>query len=205
MSGLIVFDWNGTIVDDLERAARATEVVLGRRDGTAFRREEFRDRFRLPLGAFFGELGVEPHDLVDVEAEWNEVMGERKAPLAAGVPAVLAELRGRGIRLGVVSAAARASVLADARAGGIAEFFDFIQGARADKPAALRELSAAHEGWVAYVGDTEYDMASAIAADVHAIGYGGGYRPGERLRQAGASIVIEEMSALIGAIDALVS
>lgn len=203
VSGLVVFDWNGTIVDDVERAALATEIVLSRRGGPVFRREEFRDRFRLPLGAFFTELGVERHDLVEAEAEWSEALGRSKAPLSAGVPAMLEALLHRGVRLGVVSAAAQASVLLDARAGGVAELFDFVDGGRSDKSAVLRELAAAHDGWMAYVGDTEYDMASAIAAGAHPIGYGGGYRPGESLRQAGASVVIEEMSQLPRVLDSL--
>jgi phosphoglycolate phosphatase len=204
VSGLVVFDWNGTIVDDLERATRATGVVLATRGRPAFGREEFRDRFRLPLAAFFAELGVDPHDLVSAEAEWNEAMGEREAPLAVGVPETLAALRSRGTRVGVVSAAAEASVLADARACGVDGMFEFVLGSRADKRAALQELVADHRGWVAYVGDTEYDMVSARAADVYAIGYGGGYRPAERLRQAGAATVIDVMSELVPALDRVV-
>jgi phosphoglycolate phosphatase-like HAD superfamily hydrolase len=200
---LVALDWNGTVVDDVERAAGATATVLMRRGLPAPGAERFRSVFRLPLSALFADLGVE--DLTDAEREWNEAMLGGDVGLAAGIADALAELAARGHRLGVVSAAASEGILRDAGSLGVAGRFEFVHGGRADKVAALREVIAAAGVPVVYVGDTEYDMESAAAAGATTIGYGGGYRPASALRASGADIVIDSMVDLPGAVAALLT
>jgi phosphoglycolate phosphatase len=59
---LVLFDWNGTIVADADRARVATNGVLARRELPTLDAERFPYAFRLPLGVMFGELGVVDDD-----------------------------------------------------------------------------------------------------------------------------------------------
>jgi phosphoglycolate phosphatase len=53
------------------------------------------------------------------------------------------------------------------------------------------------------VGDTEFDIAMGRAAGLRTVGVAWGYHPVERLRAAGADVVIEGFEALDAALEAL--
>jgi phosphoglycolate phosphatase len=52
----LIFDWSGTLVDDLPPVLEATNHVLGIYGVAALDREGFRLRFRLPYRDFYEEL-----------------------------------------------------------------------------------------------------------------------------------------------------
>ena len=52
----LLFDWSGTLVDDLPPTLYATNMVLGEHNLPALDREEFRQRFRLPYPEFYEEV-----------------------------------------------------------------------------------------------------------------------------------------------------
>ena len=54
----IVFDWNGTILDDLERTLEALNAVLVDLDREQLDDETFRRTFGLPLEAMLADLGL---------------------------------------------------------------------------------------------------------------------------------------------------
>ena len=49
----LIFDWSGTLVDDLPPTLYATNMVLGEYNVPTLSREEFRQRFRLPYPEFY--------------------------------------------------------------------------------------------------------------------------------------------------------
>ncbi|MFM9107605.1 MAG: HAD family hydrolase, partial [Chloroflexota bacterium] len=107
-------------------------------------------------------------------------------------------LHRRGRPGGVISAAHTRAVEADADRLGIRPWLRFLIGDAQPKSVPLRELVALGEGPVIYAGDTEYDIAEAIAAGAAPVGFGGGYRPAEALLAAGAIAVIDDLSLLLG-------
>lgn len=81
----LVVDWNGTVMDDTERARISTNVVLARSGINELSMREFRRRFVLPLGTFFASIGVHANQLVWAEATWNTEMQLRPAIPTGGV------------------------------------------------------------------------------------------------------------------------
>jgi phosphoglycolate phosphatase len=67
---------------------------------------------------------------------------------------------------------------------------------------ALR-ATAVEPGSATVIGDSVYDMQMAKAAGATAIGVGWGYNPPERLRAAGADLIVDDFAALIPALDRL--
>ena len=192
----VAFDWNGTLVDDADRARLAASAVLVRRGLPALDAGGFHEGFCLPLARWFSILGIESRDLAGAVREWNEEVRNRPAELAAGSLQTIRALRLLGARLGVVSAAEAAAVRKDLDHVGLAELVDFVVGGADPKRDALRDLAASSPGGVAYIGDTEYDILEAKAAGAWAIGYGDGYRPAAALAAAGADFVIDRLSEL---------
>lgn len=199
---MVLFDWNGTIVIDGDRARDALNGVLERRGLDAMNPSEFARRFRLPMGEMFSELGVTAPSLVTAEAEWNAHMASETTHLRAGTLETLAALDTNDAWLGVVSAASRRAVDFDRHSLAVPAVWASVEAPVIDKVAALSQ----HRGQRArafYVGDTAYDMRSALAAGYIPVGVAGGYAPTEVLHEAGAVYVIEDLQELLPIVSEL--
>lgn len=190
---LVLFDWNGTLADDTDRAVRATNAVLAARGLPALTTEGFRARWKLPMRDFL--TGLDVADPQAGEHHWNRAVADEPAPVRGHAAAVLDALRGRGALLGVISAAGHDAVTADLRRTGLADRFDVVLTGCADKTAALRGQRHLRGGAI-YIGDTEYDIHCARAAGYHAVGITGGYREPENLRAARPDALIESLDEL---------
>jgi phosphoglycolate phosphatase len=191
---VLACDWNGTCVDDVTRAWRATGSVLSNRGLPAPDLRGFLDAFSLPLSGFFAARGVGGGDLGAAEREWNAAVASEPALPMPGLLAMLDRLEEMGVAVGVVSAASETVVRAEASALGLADLLTFVAGSASPKREALGVLVGTYgEGRVAYIGDTEHDVEEALAAGAVAIGFGGGYRPAEALERAGAAAVVADL------------
>ncbi|MFU8853379.1 HAD family hydrolase [Micromonospora sp. SL1-18] len=54
--GHLVWDWNGTLLDDLDLVVRATNVAFASAGGPVVTAEEHRVRFRRPIAAYYAEM-----------------------------------------------------------------------------------------------------------------------------------------------------
>jgi len=181
-------------VDDATRAWRATSSVLSGRGPRPPDLVGFFGSFRPPLKGLFADLGVSGRELAEVEAEWNEAVASEPALPMPHLAWMLDDLEEAGVAVGVVSAAEEAVVREEARALGVEDRLAFVAGSASPKRKALCSLVGTYgEGRVAYLGDTEHDVTEALAAEVLAIGFGGGYRPAEALVRAGAGAVVSEL------------
>lgn len=196
---VVLFDWNGTLIDDVKRAWMATATVARRRQLPVPDLDRFRDTWRLPLAAHLADLGIT--DTKDAAGEWNAELQHHDAPLQPSARDLLAALAQCGIRTGIVSAAG-SSVHRDIDAHQLGELVASVHTDVHDKAAVLRNYTAEFPE-VHYIGDTEHDIECALAAGVHAIGYSGGYRPADALHKAGAALVIDDLSLALRAIDTL--
>src|SRR5262245_37382511 len=202
---VVLLDLDGTVVDSaaiiLASMRHATRTVLER---------EIPDQ---ELMASVGGPGLEAQmrafgpdrvdELVRVYREHNEPLHDQLEAFA-GMADVLARLKDEGRRLGIVSAKRRRTVeLAFSRVP-LGHLFDTIVGGDEtvrQKPApeplllALERLHAEPSD-AAYVGDSPYDMASARAAGVYAVGVTWG-RIHDRESLADAEVVVETAEELL--------
>lgn len=194
-SPLALFDWNGTVMNDLGRAAAAANSALARFGLSALTEEEFQLGFTLPLRDWLAGLGV-PDEHTGAAAEhWNQAM-EVRAPARATVRATLTTLREHGVITGIVTAAAPESVRADIRANDLEDLFTVVRTDVEDKVACLRSLR--HLGDPAiYVGDTAYDIASAREAGYTAISIAGGYQHASLLAKSQPDHHIDDLSRVV--------
>jgi phosphoglycolate phosphatase len=196
---LILFDWNGTVVLDTERARNALNGVLTARDLAPLDLVGFGREFHLPMAQMFRRLGA--IDAVDAEAEWNAAMVAIQAPMRDGGD-VLPALRDLGVRLGVVSAADATSVRADLKRLQLEDLWHTVDTSVHDKLTVLRQRRGVEEVAL-YVGDTEYDMRCAREAGYVAVAVSDGYRPVGALRDAGANHVVASLAELLPLVSSL--
>ena len=134
----------------------------------------------------------------------EEKGGEAAAPMYPGARAALDRLHAVDeVLMGVATGKARRGLDHAFRAHDLARYFLTSQTAdeHPSKPhpsmleAALAETGALPRAGV-MIGDTEFDVVMAKSAGMAAIGVAWGYHPVERLRAAGADLVIESFDAL---------
>lgn len=193
---MVVFDWNGTLMADLDRAVLATNDVLAGYGLAPLSTDAFRTGFTLPLAGWLVRLGVSGPDAGAAEHAWNRAMAARTARPRRGAVTTLAGLAGRGAHVGIVSAAGTDAVHADLRTSGLEPYVHSVATGIVDKAAHLREHRSLRRRAI-YVGDTEYDMESAHRAGYDAVAVTGGYRPAAALRDARPIAVVDDLTDLM--------
>jgi pyrophosphatase PpaX len=202
---VVLFDLDGTVVDSgemiLASMRHATRAVLDR--------EIPDDELIAAVGGPSLEAQMRAFapervdELVRAYRAHNEPLHEGLVSFD-GMSTVIEALHAQGRRLGLVSAKRRRTVQLAFDRVPLGHYFGVIVGGddtTRQKPSpdpllyALERLEASPED-AAYVGDSPYDMASARAAHVFAVGvtWGGIHEPGAL---AEADVVVETPEALL--------
>ncbi len=115
-----------------------------------------------------------------------------------GIPELLKSLKGRGVKLAVLSNKPHGQTVDVVQAVFGRDIFDQIQGQtesipRKPDPAGvyriLEKMGASKEECL-YIGDSEVDIATALAAGVRCIGVDWGFRSRQVLSDAGAKEIV---------------
>jgi len=166
-----VFDWDGTVVDTIPMIYRANVAAL-RDFGVTLTREWYRANYTPDWRRSYTELGI-PEDQWDaVAARWAEEMRNGRPRALPWARRAIRRLRGRGVRVGLVTASTRNVVehnLGRLNLEGVFEAIRYADDVARSKPhpdallEALDELGVRPEDSV-YVGDTTVDLEMARAA-----------------------------------------
>jgi len=198
----VLFDLDGTLLDTLEDLADSMNAVLAARGHPTHPVEKYRyfvgdgveELARRVLPAAFSS------DESEVKACTQSMRGEygarwnRKTHLYPGIKELLDGLTEKGVILTILSNKPDAFVKEIAVHFFRPWRFASAQGARPDvprkpDPAAARAISRAigvETGDFLYLGDTNTDMRTAVAAGMYPVGALWGFRPEAELREAGA-------------------
>ena len=127
----ILWDWNGTLLDDTEAALATLNEMIAVRGGQPIGMEFYRDHFAFPVRPFYDKIGIIAHD----EDEWNgiaheyhEVYGRQPKKLNPLAVAALEMAKEAGCRQSIVSALRQDLLEADMARNGVTEFFERICG-----------------------------------------------------------------------------
>ena len=217
---LVIFDCDGTLVDSQNMITAAMDRAFAAHDLPAPARAEVLSVVGLSLAQAFETLLGTTDGPIDslAEAYKTAFHGLRTdktyhEPMFDGARQAVETLHGReDVLLGIATGKARRGVDAVLKLHNLEGRFVTIQTAD-DAPSkphpgmihqAMSETGV-EPGRTVVVGDTSFDVEMARAADAHAIGVSWGYHPVERLEAAGAHRIINDYSALIPAIAALMN
>lgn len=168
----VVFDWNGTLIDDLALAVQSVNHVRSLAGLEPITSNEYRARFRFPIEAFYAAIGFDfqktPYS--SVVKEYLSVFDAqvKYCSLHSGAEQLLSQLYLRGIGASILSASHRTVLTETIRAKGLSKYFMHITGL--EDGYAVSKLQAAlkmskeldvkpHQ--VLYVGDTDHDAEIA--------------------------------------------
>ncbi len=192
---LVIFDLDGTLVDTIEDLGAAVNYALERKGLPLHDKEEYRLMVgngvsRLVLRAMPDSLKGDGalHDalLADFLDYYSSHIDVRSRPYP-GIPALLGELRSRGVRLAVASNKFQAGTRTLIRRFFPGVDFAAVLGGREGRPlkpdpSVVREILSAvslDPEDAVMVGDSATDTATASAAGIRSIAVGWGFRPEE--------------------------
>ncbi len=188
----ILWDWNGTLLDDVEACVVAINRMLLRRRLPGIDVPAYRCIFDFPVRACYERLGF------DLAAEdWNAVASEfhthyaelaHAAPLRAGIADVLVAVAGAGIGMSVLSACETGILHRMLEQRGIHSRFTHISGldnidavSKLDNGRRLLHALGLPPDAVLLVGDTNHDYHVAEALGIDCIMLAGGHQDESRL------------------------
>ena len=172
----VVFDWNGTLIDDCALAVATVNALRAERGMTEVTREQYRSSFRFPISAFYRSMGfdLDDHAFSTLMGRYLALFNARvdDCPLHAGAREAVARLRTAAVGVHILSASHQDTLVRSLGAKGLSDAFDEVAGLRdslaTGKHALGLELSSklgAEPSSVLYVGDTDHDYEVAMSLD----------------------------------------
>ncbi|MEN3309032.1 MAG: hypothetical protein V7603_5234 [Micromonosporaceae bacterium] len=191
----LVWDWNGTLLDDLSLVVTATNASLAVLGGRAVTAAEHRRDFRRPISAYYASVLGRPVDEEQFAAldkafhvAYNE--GLATCALATGALDALADWAGTQ---SLLSMWFHDELVPTVRRYGLVSYFDRVDGLRAavggghKAPHLAAHLSGLGIGGpdCVLIGDSVDDAAAATALGARVVLYAGGFTDAGRLRATG--------------------
>jgi phosphoglycolate phosphatase len=191
---VIIWDWNGTLLNDLELCLETLCEILGENNLPAISSEEHRQHFRFPVRDYYTILGF------DYEKTPYETLADRyielhnpkvpSAKLFEGVHKFLKETKDAGIRHFALSVAQQDDLETQTQNAGIYHYFEALCGVNnilgASKLERGKQLMREHElnpSEVLLIGDTDHDLEVGNALGVDTLLIADGHQSFERLSQ----------------------
>lgn len=208
----IIWDWNGTLLDDAWLCVEALNTILRRRGREPIGLDTYRQHFGFPVARFYEFLGFAGDDASfhAISREFLRAYGERwhACRLHEGAETALRRLSAAGATHSVLSAAQQEALESGVRHFGLEHHFQGLVGldniyahGKLDQGRAwVRRLGCAASE-ILFVGDTlhDHEVAQAIGADCVLVPHG--HYSADRLRGAAAPVLagFEELLAHAGA------
>ena len=193
-----IWDFNGTILDDVDTGIRAVNDLLQDRGlSTISSREEYQSVFGFPIQGYYERLGFdfsrEPYELLAplwVERYLHYV---KEARMFEDVRRTLSFFAERGVRQIILSATERDMLCRQLKTLGIAPYFEEILGLdnihAASKVALAKAWRERHPDVRAIlIGDTDHDLATAEQMEAACVFIARGHQSAARLAELNCPI-----------------
>jgi phosphoglycolate phosphatase-like HAD superfamily hydrolase len=195
----LVWDWNGTLLDDLPLVIAATNAVFASVGGPPITADHHRRHFRRPIASYYAQVLGRPVD----EAEFDHLNKLFHDAYQARLPCELTldAVEALGAWVGTQSLLSmwfHDELVLAVDGHGLTGRFARIDGVRRPLPGGAthkaphlaRHLAALRLTGpdVVLIGDTVDDAHAAAAAGAACVLYTGGFTDGEQLRATGAPV-----------------
>ena len=196
----VVWDWNGTLLDDVQACIEAINLMLGKRNLPLLTPESYREFFGFPVRDYYVALGfdfaVEDWDALAREFHDHYRRTSESALLRDGAVEILDAIRTLGVPMSVLSASERSILRRMLRSRGIDRYFenvygldDLYAGSKLDLGHTLLRVAGVPPGSVLFVGDTLHDYEVARHMRRPCVLMSGGHQAEHRLARCGCTVL----------------
>ncbi|MCG8421641.1 MAG: HAD family hydrolase [Proteobacteria bacterium] len=206
----IIWDWNGTLFDDVELSVAIDNELLGQFGKPQITLEQYRACFDLPVKGFYERLGFSfaPDSAVTFErvmtAFWDAYESRQRdeCQLHDNVTEILWSCREAGYKQSLLSSLPHRQLTEAVTRFGLGELFATVSGHPDDQAGSklergrtlMTELGLESDS-VVLVGDTTHDFDVARALGIEAILVANGHQSATLLRQK-TSRVVESVASV---------
>jgi len=196
----IIFDWSGTLVDDLPAVWKATNFVLAQADRPEMTLEEFRAEFSLPFTNFYDRHT--PHVPLPQLEDWFHSHYRQIQDSVCELPYArnfLEFCRARRMRTFLLSTIQREHFKAQCLVTGFDAFLDRPYTDVLDKREKIHEILAENQlapDETLFIGDMQHDIETAKHGGIHSCAVLTGYNTLEQLREAEPELIVEHLGEL---------
>ena len=197
-----IFDWSGTLVDDMSLVVCATNYVLRQYGKPEIDRDRFRKDFRLPYEEFYNDYlpGVE---LEEIEAHFRKGFdaSEKTVPILPYARELLDALKADGCKLYILSSMCDKAFSEHVVELGMDHYFEATYAGVLDKREAIGEIMQTHgmgQGNTVFVGDMTHDVETAHHAGIMSIGVLTGYNHAVELASSEPDLMMKDLGLLEG-------
>lgn len=194
----IIWDWNGTILNDAPVAFEATNILLERYGYPKITLEYYRDNVDTPIVNFYSKIfDFNRHNMEMLDDEWGVLYNHLsdKIELHADVEEMLSAFANNNLNQIILSAFKTNEITKYARKFSIENYFDDILGTQnivmESKTIRGRRYMQEH-GFVPeqtlYIGDTVHDYDTACNLGIDCILFSGGQQSPKLLKQCGVPV-----------------
>ena len=201
----IIFDWSGTLVDDLPAVLKASNFVLAQAGRPEMTLDEFRAEFSLPFTNFYDRHT--PHVPMPQLEEWFHASFRQAQDSVRELPYArefLEFCRAQKLRTFLLSTVHKEHFAAQCRVTGFDAFLDKPYTDVWDKRKIIHEILAENHLWpdeTLFIGDMQHDIETARHGGVHSCAVLTGYNTLEQLRAAKPDLVVEHLGELRGVLE----
>ena len=208
---LILWDWNGTLLDDVALCVDALNRLLARYGyPQRYDRDQYRAIFGFPVQDYYARAGFDfsRHSFDELAVSFMEdyIPASEACPLAEGAREALDAFSQAGLRQVILSASPITTLRHQVEARGVTGYFDRLLGlgdiyAKSKVDLGLQYLreTGFDPARAVMIGDSTHDFEAARALGVPCVLQSAGHQPPEVLRRTGAPVVpgLREAAKLI--------
>jgi phosphoglycolate phosphatase len=195
----VIWDWNGTLLNDAEWCVSVINTMLGKRGLKTFANiHEYHGVFSFPVIEYYRKIGFdfEREPFADLAVEYIDAYYKGNFDLHINAENVLRQIQNKGINQIILSASEINNLHSQITPFGIAQYFDEILGisdiyAGSKTEIALDFMRAAGIKRALLIGDTEHDFETAQVLGTDCVLIASGHQSRERLLTLGVPVLNE--------------
>jgi phosphoglycolate phosphatase-like HAD superfamily hydrolase/ADP-ribose pyrophosphatase YjhB (NUDIX family) len=196
----VIFDWSGTLVDDLPAVLKASNFVLAQAGRPEMSLEQFRAEFSLPFASFY-DRHTPGLPMAQLES-WFHSSFRQAQDSVIELPYArdfLEFCRAQKLRTFLLSSVHKDHFAAQCRVTGFDAFLDRPYTDVWDKRKKIHEILAENQlrpEETLFVGDMQHDVETAHHGGIHSCAVLTGYNSLEQLRAAQPDLIVEHLGEL---------
>ena len=196
-----IFDWSGTLVDDLGPVLDSTNRVFNYYGKDSFTRDEFCSEFCLPFKNFYDKFLPEV-PMSELELLYTKFFNQsdENVFLLPGAKEILCECRNLGFKTYLLSSIKKQHFEAQSAELGLSDFFDFAYTEALDKrdwiTMLLKDNNISHEETL-FIGDMQHDIETAKHAGIFSVGVLTGYNSKEMIEVSKPDLIVNDLVELL--------
>lgn len=195
----VIWDWNGTLLNDLDHCIATINVLLEKRRLTLLSQNHYKEVFSFPVKDYYTAIGFDfsKEDFAIPAREFIDLYNDKveHCTLHSAAIAVLAHLQNKGNKQFVLSAMQEDMLEITLKQQGIFDYFDAIAGlnhhyatSKIERGEQLIEQNKISKDNAVMIGDTIHDYEVAEQLGIKCILVADGHQSIKRLKSTGAPV-----------------